>query len=349
MARSKALLISSQNKRLDDITKVLESVKWRIESFIEPSKALKSMQQKKYDAIFCDEKLKGATVKGFLNWHERLSPDSPFYVIGNSSLALPNVAGVISFPVEVESVPVPKGVKTEPLASFQTNFDKPDLPFSYNVKTVSLSGDSAFLHIDNILELMGMGKQSSLILLGENGDKGKIYVENGLLLHVDFMDKNHVLQLGLAALVEVLSSKDLHFEVVDFQKPKRNNLNLPVAYALTEAARLVDEHGRYKKVIEDIKKACPNVLGVAMGNNASLEPFESLGEGNTLFKEAQSILKRQKAELGQDLSAFLVVLGEKVLIVESFGEGNLLAVSALNKDRDPLYNVVRQTLKQISV
>ena len=348
MAGSKALLISSQ-KRLNNITQALESVKWQIEAFVEPSQALRSMQQERYDAIFCDEKLKGASVKGFLNWHNRLNSDAPFYIIGKPSTSVPENTCFISYPLKVDDLPHPTGVELPSTKIFQTKTEDLNLPFSYKVKSnISLSGDSATLHIDNILELMGMGKQSSLILLGENGDRGKIYVEKGIILHASFKDENSASKIGLPALVNVLASEDLAFKVLDFEKPERNNVNLPVAYALTEAARLVDEHKRYKNILENLRKVCPSIIAAAIGDSASFEPLESLGEGKELFKEAQDLLKSQRNTLGKNLSAFLVVLGPEVLILETFGEHNLLAASALSKDRDTLYNVIRQALKQLS-
>ncbi len=348
MAGSKALLISSQ-KRLNHITQSLESVKWQIEAFVEPSQALRSMQQESYDAIFCDEKLKGASVKGFLNWHNRLNSDAPFYVIGKPSTSIPENISFLSYPLKADDLPHPTGVELPSKKILQTKIDDLSLPFAYKVKNnVSLSGDTATLHIDNILELMGMGKQSSFIMLGEDSDKGKIYVEKGVLLHTSFKDESGILKVGLPALVDVLASTDLAFKVLDFEKPERNNLNLPVAYALTEAARLVDEHRRYKNILESLKKICPSIIAVAVGDSASFEPLESLGEGKALFKEAQDLLKSQRNTLGKNLSAFLVVLGPEVLILETFGEHNLLAVSALSKDRDTLYNAVRQALKQLS-
>ncbi len=348
MVASKALVISSQSKRLNHISQALESAKWEIEAFIEPTKALKSMQKQSYTAIFCDEKLKGASVRGFLNWHSRLSPDIPFYIIGEPSSTLPKVTGVIPFPMEIDKIPYPTGIALEPSNAFQTTVDELKLPFSYKVNTISLSGDTSILQIDNLLEMMGMGKQSSLISLGENDDRGRIYVEKGLLLHASFKNEDGTLKIGLSALVDVLASEDLFFKVIDFEKPEKNSINLPVAYALTEAARLVDEHQRYGKVIESIIKICPSVVAVAIGDIVSLEPLESYGKGNALLKEAQNLLRSQRAELGQNLSAFLIVLGERVLMLENFGEGNLLVTSAFSKDRDTLYNAVRQALKQIS-
>lgn len=342
---AKALLISSKSTRLNQIAEALEKVKWEVVPFSEPIKALKSMQQQSYDAIFCDEELRGASIKGFLTWHERLNSDSPFYVIGNPSPAFAKATKVISFPVEITDLPNPQGASLEPTQVFQTEISQPDLPFAYKVNTVSLSGNTSILHIDNVLEMMGMGKQDTLISLGKKGSKGEICLENGFVLHASFIDDSGVERVGLSALVSILAANDLAFQVEDFKKPKRNTVNLQVAYALTEAARLVDEHKRYRGFIEAIKKACPSVTGVALGYGASLEPLESFGE-QTLFKEAQGLLKRQKKSLGSNLSAILVVLGDKATVLETFGEGALLVASASSGERDALYNIVRHVLKQ---
>jgi hypothetical protein len=79
-SRATALVVASLNNRLQAITEVLENVGWTIRPFQQVGEALEALRNDTFEAVFCDEYLRGASSTGFLAWSRRLVPDVPFHL-----------------------------------------------------------------------------------------------------------------------------------------------------------------------------------------------------------------------------------------------------------------------------
>lgn len=331
---STALLISGMYSRLKLIQTALAEVGWQVETFQNPQDALDSLKSSEYGAVYCDEQLRGASAGGLLIWTRRLAPDMPFYLFSDSSdlsrLRLPSEpTGVLSYPPEVKHLPRPEGTPV-PEVNAQTG-------------STPLSGNTSLIALSDILDMMGVAGQSSLINL-DFGDKGQIYVNKGVLEHAVSKSDGQVVN-GLPALATLILLEDCNFQVEPYVAPKRNTVNLPASNAMTEAARLADEQMRYQNLMKVVRKACPKVTAIATGYPLSSTPSQSIGDAQPLFERAKVLLDTNREALGTKVTEFCVATEAVAFALVTFGEGNILVATAPAGVKLKLFAALRQAVK----
>ena len=78
-----ALLISGMQSRLLLLQTSLLQLDWQVAPFLNPQEALESTKTVPYEAAFCDEQVRGASLTGLLVGLRRLVPELPVYVFSN--------------------------------------------------------------------------------------------------------------------------------------------------------------------------------------------------------------------------------------------------------------------------
>ena len=331
-----ALVIATTYSRLTHIQKTLEATDWQLDVVQDPKAAVEKLRTKLYDAVFCDEDLRGASASGFLAWTRRLAAGVPFYLIrapgskGKLRGEQPNA--VLDYPLESAQLP-------QPGQDASSGAARPDKRFT----TSMLSGNTSLVAITDILEMMGIAKQSALISFGD--DDAHVYVSKGVLAHAEIKQGQNSLS-GLPALAHVLILENTEFQVEPFTPPLRPTISLPVATAMTEAARLADEQRRYQDLIDAVKDACPSVSAVTTGYLMGSSPSQGYGDSDALFGEVKTLMSNYSEPAGGKLEELLIASETSVLAFQRFGDDNVVAARAPAKDRAHLYEAVRDAVAE---
>jgi hypothetical protein len=333
MVDSVVLLISGSSSRLEVLKNALQKVGWRVAASGNPKEALGALQKQAFEAVFCDQDFKGASIPGFLSFARRLHPNMPFYVFGevdrSSFKTSGDPNGFLPYPPIEAHLPVPKGSKSiEEKAA--------------GVKT-PLSGNTSLVALSTVMETMSMAGQTANIEL-DFGRQGLIHVNNGMVEHaVVFQDGQS--QQGLNALAQLLIKENTEFRLVKYEAPKRLSVNLPVNGALTEAARMADEVGRFQKFINAVRKACPSTQAIAIGYPLNAAPSASFGQVTDLFQKAKTLLDKNREILGNKPNLMLIATDQSTFALTSFGEGNILVSMAPANARENLLKAVKEAIQ----
>ena len=343
---TKALVIATIYNRLKIIQGALTEAGWQVSSFQDPREALASLRAVHYSAVFCDELVRGASVGGFLAWTRRVSPDLPFYVIGDTQpdrgRSHMEPTDTLPFPPPLGSLPRPKN---------PTEHETLDLPRAAGAKAgagargeAPLSGNTSLVPLAGLLEMMGLAGQNGLLEFGPAGRAGLLYLENGKILHAEtpagaagYPGASAGGLKGLAALAHILLLAESDFIVLSYRAPARPTVNLPVSNALTEAARLSDERRRYEGFMDALKEACPALTGAAVGYLLSTNASATCGEAEGLFGTAKDLLSGRA--LGK-VNALYLVLEREALALRSFGDDNVIVAKAPLNARRTLFNAL---------
>ena len=331
MEAKSALVLASIYSRLSLIREALDQAGWVVQPFQNPREALESLRNHPYEAVFCDEQLRGASAGGFLAWTRRLSPELPFYLFGDgkSSQRLHGSSGptaVLNFPPEEEELPYPTG------SSVSTSQAKV-------AAKVPLEGNTSLVALSDLLEMMGIASQTAIIELG-GGQKGLIYVDKGSVVHA-VSRSGRTPSRGLQALAELILLEDAHFRVLPYKAPSRSSINLPAAGAMTEAARLADEQQRYQRFIEAVRAVCPNTTAIAAGYPLAKTPSHGFGDADRVFETARKLLEQHRELLGGQVKEACVITDRQAHALILFGEGNLLTATAPPADGQMLFSALR--------
>jgi len=322
---------------LAEIERVLSGAGWHVVAFHDAHKALDHLKGGGYRAIFCDYELRGASAQGFLAWQRRLAPAAPFYLIGADVPPRGAKVELLPFPLPLSQVPVPP--------------DTP-IPQAPALRDIPLAGDTALIPLADLLSMMGVAAQSVTVELGTNGEVGTVGLERGTLTHAETGQ-----QQGLKALSALLVAGPCPFRVLPPRHSARANVNLPVAAALTEAARLADEQRRYRRLIEAVAAACPSLLEASAGYLlGASEVSSATGEvnptakGEPLFEVAKRLIEAQRQVLGSRPLELYLLVEDYALALCLFGDDNLLVAKAPAAQAEALYRaIVGRSLVQHAV
>lgn len=307
-----ALVVASLYNRMQTITAALEDVGWTIKAYQQVGEALEALRSESFEAVFCDEYLRGASPTGFLAWSRRLVPDTPFHLFCVDEKPK-NFGGrnrpdsLLAFPPVAATVPLPER-KHDPK------------PVRESARDLPLQGNTSITPLGDLLEMMGVASQSATITL-EGGRSGSIHIEQGTLMHAVH---HHSGNQGIRALSELLELSSVDFEVRPFSPPRRKTIHLPTTSAITEAARLHDERRRDQTLVQSVQQGCPSCDSVAIGYPLAQTPSFAVGDGDEVFAVAKGLLEQNRELLGRitHLSLENDRHGYALLV---FGEGNLLA------------------------
>ena len=121
-----ALVIATTYSRLTQIQKTLEATEWHTDTAQDPKAAVENLRTKHYDAVFCDEDLRGASASGFLAWTKRLAQGVPFYLIrapgSDGILRGEQPSAVLDYPLKPAQLPKPG--QSAPPERADTEMDK---------------------------------------------------------------------------------------------------------------------------------------------------------------------------------------------------------------------------------
>ncbi len=321
--------------RLDILHQALDRLGWQVAPFLSPKDAVESLRSARYDAVFCDEQLRGASPAGLLVWTRRALPGIPFFLFSNSPdpnrfrvSGAPNA--VLHFPPVLAQLPIPA--------------DTPPLEVPLQALETPLSGSTALLSLTDLIEMMGLAQQSGVIELG-GGKDGLAVLHKGRLEHAASFQEPQ--RSGLQALAQLLSLPDADFRVAPYRPPGRATLNLSASAALTEAARLVDEARRFKLLLEAVQAKCPAALAVVVGQPLPGLPMQGVGEVARLNGMVRQALELSRAALGGRVLDGLLVTDEHALVLNSFAEGRMLAALAPAGAKAALYRAVQAAVADL--
>ena len=171
-------------------------------------------------------------------------------------------------------------------------------------------------------------------------------MNKGILAHAEARGQQGPRLSGLPALALVLMLENSEFQVLPFSAPPRPTINLPVANAMTEAARLADEQRRYQTLIDAVKDACPSVSAVATGYLMGEVPSQGYGDAGALFNQVKLLLSNYSEPAGGKLKELLIASETNALTFMRFGGDNIVAARAPAKDRNHLYEAVRDAVAE---
>jgi hypothetical protein len=328
----RALLIGSMQSRVQILNDALTKVGWEMTTSLNPREAIEELKAQKFDAVYCDEQLRGASPAGLLVWIRRLMPELPFYLFSNSQdEARFKLSGqptaTLHFPPVLGQLPLPAGTNHEVLLGSE--------------KT-PLSGNTSVTAISDIIEMMGFTKQNGIIEL-EYGKKGTIHVREGKLEHALFLGGERPVA-GLQALGQLIQLEDTPFRVVSYKLPNQTTVNLPISTAMTEAARLIDEAQRFQLLLNALKKACPVIVVAAIGYPVASSANVGFGEYQKLFTHAKKLLEANQALSAAKLSEIFVCSAKNAIGIVTFGEGNILVAAAPAQAQGLLYKALHEAV-----
>jgi Domain of unknown function (DUF4388) len=329
------LLVGGSPSRLETLKKTLVEVGWKVHALQNPKEVLETLKTNIYEAVFCDQELKGASVPGLLSFTRRLNPDMPFYVFGavDDKVRLSykmsgEPTAFLPYPPLPIHLPAPKGTPSieEKVAGVKT----------------PLSGNTSLVALSTVLEMMGMAGQTGTVELAF-GKQGLIYVDKGLISHAIMFKEGQTIQ-GLPALSRLLNLENTEFRLAPYDAPKRPSINLPASSALTEAARISDELDRFQIFIDKTRKACPSITAIAIGYPLNAAPVQGYGDATTLFQKAKTIMDKNRDTLGK-LNQFFGLSEQGAFAFVTFGEGgNIIVAAAPTNAKDALYKAVKDAV-----
>jgi hypothetical protein len=333
MADPVVLLMSGSTNRLETLKTALQNVGWKVAASSNPKEALGVLQKTPFEAVFCDQDIRGASIPGLLSFTRRVHPTMPFYIFGEvdrQSFKMsgePN--GFLPYPPVEAHLPVPKGSKSieERTADLKT----------------PLSGNTSLVSLATVMEMMGMSGQTANIEL-DFGRKGLIHIQNNMVEHaLVFQDGQS--QQGLNALAQLLVIENTEFRLIKYEAPKRLSVNLPIPSALSEASRMADEVGRFQNFINAVRKACPSTQAIAVGYPLNAAPNASFGNATELFQKAKSLLEKNREILGNKPNLMLIATDQSTFALTSFGEGNILVSMAPANAKESLLKAVKEAIQ----
>jgi len=266
---AEAVLVSGSSHRAQALARAIEAAGWRLRVHTDAAAALRDIRERPYDAIFCDERLKGATAGGFLSWHQRLNPDLPFYAIAadGGDLSAPlrgRPAAVLPYPLAVDDVPAPVD---STLWREREHVDAAAVPLEGNTSTIPLA---------DLVELLSLNQGAAVV----DTPAGAIHFAGGRIEHAALMaEPGADAVVGLRALGELIVAEELAYRVLPYRRPPRASVNLPIMTALTEATRQRDEALRNRRLLAAVKEGHAEATGLAIGYPLNAAPDEALEDG----------------------------------------------------------------------
>ena len=264
---AEGVLICASHHRAQALRGAIEGAGWRLRVHLDPAAALADIRERPYDALFCDERLKGATPSGFFTWHQRLAPDASFFVVATSGgeLAAPlrgRPTHVLPFPLTADVVPPPP--------------DRTQWRRREGSPIVPLEGDTSTVPLAHVVELVGLNDGSATV----ETPAGSVHLAKGRIEHASFAAGPDAEPLtGMRALSELIAAEDLAFKVLPYRLPRQRSINQPIMAALTEAARQRDESVRNRRLLTAVKERHPDARGLAIGYPLNPEPGDAWGDG----------------------------------------------------------------------
>ncbi|MCA9835671.1 MAG: DUF4388 domain-containing protein [Trueperaceae bacterium] len=307
---------------------MLQGLSWNLTVAVRPEVMLQALNNS-YEAIFCDEELKGATVIGIQKVLQQRSPQTPFYYFRDLQSNKPTrfvypPTAVLPFPPLLTQLPKPDSFTDDPSAK------KTEVPFE---------GNSSMIALIDVLHSMGMDKRSALIQL-DKGKVGLIYVNRGLIEDALYFNENQRLK-GLKALGRLIQLEDTPYRVMHYMVPGQLSVKLPVDTALTEASRIADEEQRYGRIMDEIKSVCPSIEAIAIGYPMASSPSQGIGDSAKIFSIAKALMEKSREVIKGRINEFFITTDATAYALIHLDEGNLLIASAPVRDR----NLLQKALK----
>ena len=329
-----ALIISSNPNRSEKIRAELAAVGWRATVGRSPQEALRQLQESEVAAVFCDGVLRGASPAGFLAWTRRTRPRARFHLIGDPASWRGKLRpdGFLSWPLIRNELPVAPGT----VIPTETELDADDVP---------LSGTTALMSLPQLLDMLSFSGRDATVQL--HGGRGFVHLQNKVVLHASHQQTGTMLS-GMPALASLVALPDTDFSVLEFSPPSRNTINLSVAGAVSEAARLVDERERDEALIRELLRHQPRLSAVAVGYRLAQQPDAGHGTSAQLFSRAVALLESQRAALGLVPQSLCVSTERHSLAIHAVTDTRFVAISVDAKVGAALLRLLEKCLQQVS-
>jgi hypothetical protein len=329
-----ALLIATMHHRRTALAETLRRAGWSLIAYDDVAKALEHVRAKPYAAVFCDEYLRGASAGGFLAWSRRVNPDVPFYVIAmrGDRAAL----GVGQRPDRVLPFPLADAETPRPVVASVWD------GASASLRDLPLEGTTSLVPLTDLIEMLALTDADAVITLGE-GSIGRVYLSGGQIEHAVFAGDPDT--FGVRGLGRLLDLGDATFQVLPYRKPSRRTLHVSTVAALTEAARLIDEQRRDRRLLESVRSACPDALGIATGYLLNEAPAEVSGDGVTSFAQGVALLEAVKGA-ATGVSHLAVEADGNAHAIVVYGQGHVLSAHAVRGRSLVLLSALAKAIKQ---
>lgn len=327
-----ALVICTNQERLARIREELAAVGWRVEAGHNAQESLELLRNQPVSAVFCDHTLRGASPAGFLAWTRREKPQAQFLLFGDPSQWRGQLQPdtFLSWPPLRAELPVAPGT----IVPVESELDAANVP---------LSGTTGLMSLEQLLEMLHVSGLDAVVRL--NGGRGLVYLHEGVVCHASYQ-LSGVMHSGIAALSELLGLPDTDFAVEPFREPRRSTINLPVAGAVSEAARLADERRRDRALVELLIRTEPRLSAVAVGYPLAQQPDAGHGDAARLFATASALLSNNRTALGMVPQSLCVSSERYSVAVHSFSETRFVAVAVEARVGAALLRLVEKAVNQ---
>jgi CheY-like chemotaxis protein len=181
--------------------------------------------------------------------------------------------------------------------------------------------------LQDVIQMECLARNSSILEVYNQNVLGRIYIEDGQLVHAMAGDV-----MGEPALYKLLSLPGGSFELAQFEAPPEKTLKGQWEMLLMEAARVKDENaalGKTEEVTPDIPappKTSARLEGTLVCTRAGETLFDAVGDDFTTHIAWLKETEQQALQLGE-----ILPLGGFDRLETELAEGRVIAVSRSNK------------------
>lgn len=304
---------------LRDLYEMLSEHSWQIHSAMSANEALEVLDKEKIDLVVVDANMPVIDGIQFIGILQRRHPGLKRAVLTGlasqekRAAALANGADMF-----IEKASSPEGYRAIFAMLGELLQWAPREGFQGVLRKVGLQ---------DVIQMECLARNSSILEIYNQSVLGRIYIQDGQLVHAVAGDIN-----GEPALYKLLSLPGGSFELAQFEQPPEKTLGGQWEMLLMEAARVKDENAA-KGITEEANgdgpappKTASRLDGTLVCTRTGETLFDAIGDDSTAHVAWLKTMDQQAAQLNE-----ILPLGSFDRIENELADGRVIALSRANK------------------